>query len=158
MQAQVIEILSTSVPGAPLVACSEAVLEAGRGLVGDRYHAGVGTFSERLAGKPDAELTLIEAEAIERFNQRAGLQLKAADFRRNIVTRGVDLNSLVGVEFRVGGALLRGLRLCEPCAHLARVANPKVLPGMVHCAGLRAQILDGATIHPGDLVVTPAAG
>lgn len=153
MQARVVEILRTSAPGAPLVACTEAVLEAGRGLVGDRYHAGAGTFSARLAGKPDAELTLIEAESIERFNQSAGLALKAADFRRNIVTRGVGLNELVGMEFRVGGALLRGLRLCEPCAHLARVANPKVLPGMVHCAGLRAQILVGAVIRPGDPLV-----
>jgi MOSC domain-containing protein YiiM len=147
------EILRTSAPGTPLAACTEALLEAGRGLVGDRYHAGAGTFSARLAGQPDAELTLIEAEAIERFNQQQGLSLKAADFRRNIVTRGVDLNELVGVEFRVGGALLRGLRLCEPCAHLARVANPKVLPGMVHSAGLRAQILVGATIRPGDALV-----
>jgi MOSC domain-containing protein YiiM len=153
MQPQVVEILSTSAPGAPLAACAEAVLEAGRGLVGDRYHAGAGTFSARLAGKPDAELTLIEAEAIERFNQETGLSLKAADFRRNIVTRGVGLNGLVGTEFRVGGALLRGLRLCEPCAHLARVANPRVLPGMVHSAGLRAQILVGAVIRPGDPVV-----
>jgi MOSC domain-containing protein YiiM len=158
MQARVVEILSSSAPGAPLMACAAAVLEAGRGLAGDRYHAGAGTFSARLAGKPDAELTLIEAEAIERFNQSEGLTLKTADFRRNIVTRGVALNELVGVEFRVGGALLRGLRLCEPCAHLARVANQKVLPGMVHAAGLRAQILVGATIHPGDPVVTRAAG
>jgi MOSC domain-containing protein YiiM len=153
MQAQVVEILIASAPGAPLAACTEAVLEAGRGLVGDRYHAGAGTFSARLAGTPDAELTLIEAEAIARFNQSAGLAMKAADFRRNIVTRGVGLNELVGVEFRVGGALLRGLRLCEPCAHLARVANPKVLPGMVHSAGLRAQILVGAVIRPGDPLV-----
>ena len=153
MQAHVVEILSGSAPGAPLTACAAAVLEAGRGLAGDRYHAGAGTFSVRLAGKPDAELTLIEAEAIERFNQSAGLTLRAADFRRNIVTRGVALNGLVGVEFRVGGALLRGLRLCEPCAHLARVANPKVLPGMVHSAGLRAQILVGAAIRPGDPLI-----
>ena len=153
MQARVVEILRTSAPGAPLTPCDEALLEAGRGLVGDRYHAGAGTFSARLAGTPDAELTLIEAEAIERFNQDEGLSLKAADFRRNIVTRGVGLNELVGVEFSVGGALLRGLRLCEPCAHLARVANPKVLPGMVHSAGLRAQILVGAAIRPGDPVV-----
>jgi MOSC domain-containing protein YiiM len=153
MPGRVVEILRTSAPGTPLAACNEVVHEAGRGLVGDRYHAGAGTFSARLAGTPDAELTLIEAEAIERFNQEAGLSLKAADFRRNIVTRGIGLNALVGMDFRVGGALLRGLRLCEPCAHLARVANPKVLPGMVHSAGLRAQILVGAAIRPGDLVV-----
>ena len=150
MNAQLLEILSADTQGGALVRREQALLEAGRGLVGDRYHFGTGTFSKQLSGKPDAQLTLIEDEEIQRFNLNTGLALRAADLRRNLVTRGIRLNDLVGKEFSVGGAVLKGLRLCEPCAHLARLANPQVLPGLVHRAGLRAQILVGAVIQPGD--------
>jgi MOSC domain-containing protein YiiM len=158
MNAQLLEILSTDTQGGALQPLPQALLEAGRGLAGDRYHRGAGTFSAQLSGKPDAQITLIEAEEIENFNRGTGLALRAADLRRNLVTRGVRLNDLVGMEFRVGGAVLKGLRLCEPCAHLARLASPAVLPGLVHRAGLRAQILVGALIRPGDPIVIAAAG
>jgi MOSC domain-containing protein YiiM len=158
MSAQVVEILSAATQGAGLLPRAQAILEAGRGLVGDRYHFGVGTFSAQLGGKPDAQLTLIEDEEIQRFNGSTGLSLRGADLRRNIVTRGVRLNELVGKEFTVGGAVLRGLRLCEPCAHLASLANPRVLPGLVHRAGLRAQVLVGAVIQPGDPIAIAPAG
>ena len=127
-----------------------ATLEAGRGLVGDRYHIEAGTFSEKLAGKPDVQITLIEVEEVERFNAREGLEIQPADLRRNIVTRGVRLNPLVGVRFRVGPALLDGIRLCEPCSHLAKVVHPGVLPGLVHRAGLRARIISGGIVRSQD--------
>jgi MOSC domain-containing protein YiiM len=132
----------------------QAILEAGKGLVGDRYYIATGTFSEKLEGKRDSEITLIESEEIEQFNETQGTALGYGDPRRNIVTRGVRLNDLVGHRFRVGETVLEGIRLCEPCAHLARTVTPEVLPGLVHKAGLRACVVSGGSIEPGDPVTT----
>ena len=131
---------------------TNARLETGRGIVGDRYYLGAGTFSEKLKGKPDVEVTLIEIEEIDSFNASESLTLEAGALRRNIVTRGVRLNGLVGRTFAVGSAVLEGVRLCEPCSHLAEVATPKVLPALVHRAGLRARVVAGALVRAGDQI------
>jgi MOSC domain-containing protein YiiM len=133
-----------------MTSVKEAHAVPGKGLEGDRYFKGTGTFWK---GKPDFELTLIEMEAIEEFERRSGISLNPADGRRNVVTRGVSLNELVGREFEVGEVRLRGLRLCEPCSHLARLTGHKeIVRGMVHRGGLRAQILTDAVIRVGDEV------
>ena len=152
MSGQLLHIYKAATAGARPESADEAMLEAGRGLVGDRYHGKVGTFSAQLAGKPDHEVTLIEAEAIDRFNRETGLALGYGELRRNLVTRGIRLNDLVGCEFEVGDCLLEGLRLCEPCSHLAKTVAKQVLPGLVHQAGLRARIVRGGRIRPGDSV------
>ncbi len=141
-------------PGAtaPMESLSVAELEIGRGIVGDRYHAQLGTFSKKNKIRPDQEVTLIESEEIDRFNGSTGLKLDYSATRRNVVTRGVRLNDLVGQQFRVGSVLLEGMRLCEPCAHLASLVSEKVLPGLVHRGGLRARILSAGTINPSDVV------
>jgi MOSC domain-containing protein YiiM len=102
MTAIVEGIYSTSAKSTPLHSIGAAELEAGRGLVGDRYHAGVGIFSEKLRGKPDAEVTLIESEEIQRFNDVEGSSNSPREFRRNVVTRGIHLNDLVRRRFSVG--------------------------------------------------------
>lgn len=132
-----------------------ADLEAGKGIRGDRYHSGTGTFSAKLSGLPDRELTLIESEQIAWFNRTYHFDFDYGDFRRNCVTEGVDLNALAGREFRLGGVLLRGIRLCEPCAHLAGLLTPDILPALLHRCGLRAQILEGGSIFPGDPIALP---
>jgi MOSC domain-containing protein YiiM len=124
---------------------------AGRGLVGDRYHDGTGTYSgERW--EPLAHVTLIAAEALEAVHDESGIALSAAEARRNIVTSGIDLNPLVGRELTVGAARLRVQRLCEPCAHLERLTRPGVLRALVHRGGLRAEIVAGGPIAEGDRV------
>ncbi len=128
-----------------------------RGLEGDRYFTGTGTFSPS-SPKPDYELTLIQLEHVETFQSSSGRAFPARDARRNIVTRGVDLNALVGREFKIGDVLIRGIRLCEPCNYLAKQTFPDVLRGLVHKGGLRAQILSEGWIHVGDSVFEiPAA-
>jgi MOSC domain-containing protein YiiM len=154
MTANVVAIVTTGAAGAPLQSVAHATLESGRGLVGDRYYEHGGTFSEKLKDGADWELTLIESEEIQRFNDSQGLALPAASFRRNIVTSGVRLNDLVGRRFRVGSALLEGMRLCEPCAHLGKLIGPAVVKGMVHKAGLRARIVTGAIVRVGDAIET----
>jgi len=110
----------------------------GRGLEGDRYFRGEGTFSDTVES-PSYEVTLIESEMVAAFNERAEGALEPHDFRRNLLTKGVSLNTLVGKTFRVGDVTLRGTRLCEPCHHLATIVHKDVLQ-MVHQAGLRAGI------------------
>ena len=133
----------------PMLSVDEVEAIPGKGLIGDRYFYEVGTFSKP---QPDRELTLIEIEAIEALKAETGFELAEGDSRRNIVTRGVPLNHLVGQEFVIGRVRVRGLKLCEPCSHLARLTQSGVLPGLVHRGGLRAQILDEGMIRAGDVV------
>jgi len=120
-----------------------------KGLEGDRYFLGLGTFWKP---KPDYEVTLIEIEALEALERDYGVRLAPGEPRRNIVTRGVALNHLVGRQFQIGQATLRGLRLCEPCGHLERLTRTDVIRGLTHRGGLRAQVLTGGTIRVGDHV------
>jgi MOSC domain-containing protein YiiM len=138
-----------SAPGAeaPMVAHERVKVEAGRGVMGDRYHTGTGTFS--AGEKHGQEITLVEAEALESLRSH-GLNLTAADARRNVVTRGIDLNALVGTEFDVGDVRCVGRRLCEPCSHLQRLNGVALLRPMVHRGGLRADVLTSGTIVLGD--------
>lgn len=119
------------------------------GLEGDRYALKLGTFYKP---DPDRELTLIEAEAIDALGREYGVELAAGDARRNLVTRGVALNHLVGKEFTIGDVRIRGIRLCEPCGHLQKVTGKPVIKGLIHRGGLRAQILSEGVIHAGDSV------
>ena len=134
---------------APMRSVSEARAVPGRGLEGDRYFDQKGTFSKP---QPDRELTLIEAEAIEAMKHELNVDYGLSDSRRNVVTRGVPLNHLVGREFWVGEVKARGLRLCEPCSHLQKLSHEEVLPGLVHRGGLRAQILSEGMIRVGETV------
>ncbi len=141
MPGSIAAIYVTSEAGTPLVPVHSALLQAGRGIVGDRYHDHAGTFSEQLQDTQDWEVTLIEQEEVERFNTAEGMELGPGSFRRNVVTVGVRLNDLVGSRFQVGPAILEGMRLCEPCAYLSKLLGPKVLRAMAHRAGLRARAL-----------------
>jgi hypothetical protein len=148
---QVAEILIAASPSEEMAAQASVRAEPGRGLEGDRYFFGAGTFSPKPQ-KPDFELTLIEQENLEAFAAESGLPFTAARARRNIVTQGVSLNELVGREFYVGVVRVRGIRLCEPCNHLARQSFPEILKGLVHKGGLRAQILSSGEIRVGDRI------
>ena len=119
---------------------------AGKGLAGNRYYWEDGSAPDGNA------LTLIAAEALEAFGEETGVKLSAAASRRNVLTRGIDLNALVGKHFRVGDVECVGIELCEPCAHLTSLTHPKVLRGMVHRAGLNADILTDGFISVGDAV------
>jgi MOSC domain-containing protein YiiM len=133
--------------GASMTPVAEANACAGLGLEGDRHYRAEGN-------EPDREITLIEAEAIEALTREGGIPFETCESRRNVVTRGVALNHLVGREFKVGEVRLKGMRFCEPCGHLEKLTRPGVMKGLVHRGGLRAQILDGGPIRVGDPVVT----
>jgi MOSC domain-containing protein YiiM len=117
----------------------EAVDVSAGGIAGDRYGSA-------------RDLTLIEAEALEGLLADAGIELSAAESRRQVLTRGIRLNDLVGERFTVGGVECVGQELCEPCAHLQGLTRSGVLRGLVHRGGLRADIVSGGRIAVGDAV------
>lgn len=149
---KVISIYITPQGGATMVGVDSVRAVLGKGLEGDRYANRVGTFSD--APGTGRQVTLIEAEAIESLAREYDVEMDPAESRRNLVTRGLPLNHLVGREFRVGAATLRGLRLCEPCNHLETLTRPGVRRGLVHRGGLRADIIDGGIIRTGDAATT----
>ena len=121
---------------------------SGRGLEGDRhFYSGPGSQPER-----DKELTLIATEALEALAAEHGIELTAANSRRNVATQGIDLNQLEGKRFRVGDVECEGIELCEPCRTLERLTQPGVIRGLVHRGGLRAAILREGEIAVGDVV------
>ena len=141
------KIFISSVRGAVQVECERIVVEAGKGAVGDRY---IG-----LHAYPGQSLTLVEAEEIELFCAQQGLAPDLSLTRRNLITRGVRLNTLVGCEFSIGEVRLRGVELCEPCASLGqRLSSGLLSPAAVvkywlGRGGLRVDVLSGGEILRG---------
>ena len=125
-----------------------ATAHAGRGLDGDRYTAGAGTFSPRADRRPGYDLTLMAAEVLDELTA-AGQTVDFAATRRNVLTRGIDVNALVGRTFRIGDVLCEGRRLCEPCVHLDRLSGPGLLRPLIHKGGLRADILTDGKVRLG---------
>jgi MOSC domain-containing protein YiiM len=119
---------------------------AGRGLEGNRY------FFDGAAPSGTA-LTLIAAEAVEAMEREHGISIEPRESRRNVVTRGIDVNELVGKLFRVGAVECRGVELCEPCTDLQAMTQPGIIKGLAHRGGLNADILSDGEISVGDAVV-----
>jgi hypothetical protein len=136
-------LLTAAAAEAPLTRVERVAAVSGRGLEGDRYFDGRGTFSAPGAGY---ELTLVEAEVLD------SIDLPWEQARRNVVTRGIGLNALVGHRFRIGPVECIGRRLAEPCAHLEKLGRPGLLRPLVHRGGLRADILRDGEIAVGDEV------
>jgi hypothetical protein len=120
----------------------------GRGLDGDRYAAGAGTFSPRTDPRPGYDLTLMAAEVLDELTA-AGCTVDFAATRRNVLTHGIDVNALVGRRFRIGEVLCEGRRLCEPCVHLDRLSGPGLLRPLIHKGGLRVDVLTDGEIRKG---------
>jgi MOSC domain-containing protein YiiM len=137
--------------GAPARQVEEVRAVALKGLDGDRHTVGKGTFPSGVAG---SALTLIEAEVCESFTPPLGRH----EHRRNVVTRGIDLNALVGHEFEIGTVRCRGVRLCEPCTVMDGYAARPILRALVHRGGLRADILENGIIRCGDEVAGRGRG
>ena len=134
----------------PMESREEVKAFAGQGLEGDRYFDGTGHWSKTPG--VGREVTLIEIEAIEALESERNIAIKPGATRRNVVTRGVPLNHLVGREFQLGAVRLRGTRLCEPCTYLESLTRQGVLSGLIHRGGLRAEIVTGGTIRVEDAV------
>jgi MOSC domain-containing protein YiiM len=147
---EVVSIHVASTGSAPMKSVGAVRLVAGKGLEGDRYALKLGTYSNDPGS--GRNVTLIEMEAIEALRRDYQIALEPGSARRNIVTRGVALNHLVGHEFKIGKVTLRGTRLCDPCAHMEKLTVKGALRGLIHRGGLRAEIVSGGMIRVGDAI------
>lgn len=133
---------------AAMTSLTEVVAAAGRGLAGDRYAERAGTFTPADASLRGYDLTLVAAEVLD------ATPWDLAATRRNLLTRGVDLDALIGRRFRIGDVECRGRRRAEPCAHLERLpGSAGTLRGLIHRGGLRADVLNDGVISVGDAIV-----
>jgi MOSC domain-containing protein YiiM len=141
----VTDIFIAKARGAPMQPVRTAELVARRGISGDRF------FTDD--DSQDRVVTLIESEAIAGAQREYQVPFTAQDCRRNIITSGIALNHLVGVEFSIGDVVLIGKKLCEPCAHLAALTSPEFSKALIHRGGLRARVLTGGEVRAGDAIV-----
>ena len=132
---------------------SEVEAISGQGLAGDRYANLKGAFQKGTI-EPAQQVTLIEEEAVLAANADYDVKVSHATTRRNLLTRGVPLNHLVGVQFHVGEVKLRGVKLCEPCRYLNQHSGQDLLSALRHRGGLRAEIVGGGMLQVGDVIRT----
>lgn len=137
--------------GVPMEELKEAKLIAGVGIEGDRYARGLGHYSSR----PHIyrQVTLIEIETLEALERDHQIQLQPIESRRNLVTRDVPLNHLVGRSFRVGEVILKGGRLNIPCKYLEELVGKPVFTPLLNRSGLNCEIVQGGIIHPNDRIL-----
>ncbi len=118
---------------------------ANKGVVGDRHFDNY--------NDPYCQLSLIEAENIDEYNLKFGLNIPYLDFRRNIITKGIKLNDLVGKKLSIGNAEVEGIDLCRPCRHLTEMLDQEnILKEFLRKGGLRCQILSSSKIKVGDSI------
>ena len=151
---KVVAIYIAPAQGEPTVYIEQAHLVPRMGIEGDRYY-----YLAQKSGKDSKSghaLTLVEMEAIEAICQQDGIPLTPDQTRRNIVTRGISLNDLVGRVFTIGAIQVRGVKLCEPCSYLAGRTDPRILSSMVNRGGLRAEIISEGIINLNDIITVPS--
>jgi MOSC domain-containing protein YiiM len=139
-----VESIAVAMQESELPGAVDEIEVTGRGLVGDRYGD---------AG----DITLIAAEALEGLRADTGIELSHEESRRQVLTRGIDLNALVGKRFTVGSVECEGTELCEPCNHLQSLTQQGVLRGLVHRGGLRADVIRPGRIAVGDQIIAAGA-
>lgn len=147
------EVVAIHVAGThskPVEAREEVNVVAGRGIRGDRHF--ISTDSPARSPGAGEDLTLIAAEAVDAVGCEFDIELGPGEHRRNVTTRGIALDDLVGERFRIGDAHCQGVMRCEPCRHLERLTEDGVIKALVHRGGLRADVLDSGTVHVGDHV------
>jgi MOSC domain-containing protein YiiM len=159
MVGQLEAICVASAASEPMQALEQVEAVPGVGLAGDRYARSTGYYSPRPTDPGAREVTLFEAEVLDLLRREGGIAFSATEHRRNLTTRGVRLEQLIGRRFRIGQVLLEGVRDCPPCEHLEEVSGKPVLRPLVGRGGLRARVVEGGWLRLGDaLAVEQAEG
>jgi MOSC domain-containing protein YiiM len=135
--------------GGPAEAVGEIEVVKGIGVVGDRHALAPGEWDESHVGE---ELTLVETEALEMLARDHDIHLQPGETRRNVTTRGIALNDLVGRRFKVGEVVAEAVELCEPCQHLMSLVGKPILRPLAHRAGIRVLVIEGGRIQVGDAI------
>ena len=150
MTGTLLEIWRAPAAAAPMQRAAGALLVAGQGLAGDRYALGGGTWASYPV--QEKQVTLIDADEVAAVAAEVGVPLTPGLTRRNLVTRGIALPSLVGSYFAVGDVLLFGTKRCPPCTHLERLTGWKLVKALAARGGVNAAVFAGGTVAEGDAV------
>ena len=143
--AEVLKLGITENSNQPIKEVNSIEVLANKGIVGDRH------FQE--FNDPYNQLSLIESENIDHYNTKFGLNIPYIDFRRNVITKGIQLNDLVGKKLRIGTVEIEAIDLCRPCRHLTEMLNQdNVLKEFLRKGGLRCQILSSSSISVNDII------
>ena len=143
--AEVFKLGITANNNQPIKEVNSIEVLANKGIVGDRHF---NDFND-----PYNQLSLIESENIDDYNIKFGLDIPYINFRRNIITKGIQLNDLIGKKLQIGNVELEGVELCRPCRHLTEMLNQKnILKEFMRKGGLRCQILSSSKISIGDKI------
>ena len=138
---------------APMKQVEQFIALAGRGIEGARYFLGTGTYSKKP--EPGRQVTLIESEVLEALKDRFGITVKPEESRRNVLTRGIEINDLVGAEFLVGTVRLRAHRITQPCLYLEKLLDqPGLYKELWDQGGISCEILSDGVIKEGDIIRT----
>ncbi len=135
----------------PMRSPDSLTLIEGTGIEGDRYSVGEGFYSDRP--EEGRQVTLFEAETLDALLRDHKVRLRPDEHRRNITTRDVPLNHLVGRRFRIGPVLLEGTRLSTPCRHIEQITGQEIFTFLLNRSGLHARILQGGVIRVGNEIV-----
>ena len=142
---KVFKIGKTTLNNQKIIEVESVEVVADKGIVGDRHF--------REFNDPYSQLSLIESENINYYNIKYSLNIPYVEFRRNIVTEGIQLNNLIGKRFLVGSVELEGIDLCRPCRHLSELLNQdNIIKEFLRKGGLRCQILSSSKINVGDVI------
>src|SRR5215218_3603580 len=144
MTGEVVSIFVAPVAGATMDERAEATAVVGAGLEGDRYRDGAGFYSPVPGPR---QLTLMEEESLTALLTDHGIELTAQECRRNLITRGIRLNELIGRRLTIGEVACEAIRLCPPCNRLDELTGKEVLGPLAHSGGLRVDILSGGVIR-----------
>ena len=143
--AEVFKLGITTKKNQPIKEVNSIEVLANKGIVGDRHFHDL--------NDPYKQLSLIESENIDEYNIKFGLDIPYINFRRNVVTKGIELNDLIGKKLKIGNVELEGIELCRPCRHLTEMLDQKnILKEFMRKGGLRCQILSSSKINIGDKI------
>ena len=138
---------------APMKKVEQLYALAGRGIEGDRYFLGTGTYSKKP--EPGRQVTLIKSEVLESLRDKFGIIVKPEESRRNILTRGIEINDLIGAAFFVGTVRLRAHRITQPCLYLEKLLDqPGLYKELWDNGGISCEILSDGVIKEGDIIAT----
>ena len=149
----VVALFTVDRRAAPMKKVEQLYALAGRGIEGDRYFLGTGTYSK--SPEPGRQVTLIKSEVLESLKNKSEINVKPEESRRNILTQGIEINDLIGTEFYVGTVRLRAHRITQPCLYLEKLlGQPGLYKELWDNGGISCEILSEGIIKEGDIITT----
>ena len=133
----------TNLSGESTIYVNQAILKRNKGIINDRYYE---NFKEKYE-----QVTLIESEKISDFNNNIKRKFNYKDFRRNIITTGINLNKMINKKIQINNVVLKIRQLCQPCRYLQnKLSVDNLVKLLTNKGGVRAEIVQSGIISTFD--------